>query len=116
MWASSCSRIYGESDLLAMQCLRQGLWDELSPAELAAACSALVYESRGTSEPGAAPPRVPGAIHATLDQTMQVWGALKSSSAAMACRPPASRTSGSPGRSTGGPQEGRCVPCWRARS
>jgi ATP-dependent RNA helicase HelY len=71
------SRIYGESDLLAMQCLRQGLWDGLSAPELAAACSALVYESRGSSEPGAAPPRVPGAIHSTLEETMQIWGALE---------------------------------------
>ena len=71
------SRIYGESDLLAMQCLRQGLWDSLSPPELAAACSALVYESRGSAEPGAAPPRVPAAIGATLDETMQIWGTLE---------------------------------------
>ncbi len=71
------SRIYGESDLLAMQCLRRGLWDTLSPPELAAACSALVFESRGSSEPGAAPARVPGAIHSTLDETMRIWGALE---------------------------------------
>ena len=70
-------RIYGESDLLAMQCLRAGLWEELSPAELAGACSALVYESRGTSEPGAAPVRVPPALRGTLDETMRAWGTLE---------------------------------------
>ena len=70
-------RIYGESDLLAMQCLRAGLWQELSPAELAGACSALVYESRGNPEPGAAPPRVPPALRGTLDETMRTWGTLE---------------------------------------
>ncbi len=60
-----------------MQCLRTGLWEGLSAPELAAACSALVYASRGNSEPGAAPARVPGAIHSTLDETMAVWGALE---------------------------------------
>ncbi len=71
------SRIYGESDLLALQCLRAGLWSGLSPAELAGACSALVYEPRGTPEPGAAPPRVPAAIRATMDQTLRAWGELE---------------------------------------
>ena len=110
------SRIYGESDLLAMQCLRTGLWDALSAAELAAACSALVYESRGSSEPGAAPPRVPGAIHSTLDETMQSGEPSRSWSGATGCRPPASRTSGSRGRSTGGPRGGRCARSSTARS
>lgn len=69
-------RIYGESDLLAMQCLRAGLWDELSPAELAAACSALVYESRG-AEPQSSGPRVPPALRGTLDETMRIWANLE---------------------------------------
>ena len=71
------SRIYGESDLLAMQCLRAHLWDGLGAAELAGACSALVYESRGSSEPGATPPRVPHSIRGTLEETMAAWAALE---------------------------------------
>ncbi len=71
------SRIYGESDLLAMECLRAGLWSGLGPADLAAACSVLVYESRGADTPGAEPPRVPKAIRGTLERTQQAWGRLE---------------------------------------
>ncbi len=52
------SRLYCESDLLAAECLRSGLWKGLSAPELAAACAALVYESRSSDEP--APPILPG--------------------------------------------------------
>ncbi|MGB7981498.1 MAG: helicase-related protein, partial [Candidatus Nanopelagicales bacterium] len=71
------ARIYGESDLLALQCLRQGLWTGLSAPELAGACSALVYESRGASQPGAGPPRIPPGLRGTLDATMRVWAELE---------------------------------------
>ena len=40
------SRLYSESDLLAAECLRVGVWDSLGPPELAAVVSSLVYESR----------------------------------------------------------------------
>jgi len=43
-------RIYGELDLLVSECLRQGVWTDLDPAEFAAVVSALTYESR-TDEP-----------------------------------------------------------------
>jgi ATP-dependent RNA helicase HelY len=71
------SRIYGESDLLAMECLRAGLWTQMGPAELAAACSTLVYESRGGDTAAAAPPRVPGAIRESVDATVQLWADLE---------------------------------------
>ncbi|MGB8022459.1 MAG: DEAD/DEAH box helicase [Candidatus Nanopelagicales bacterium] len=70
------SRIYGESDLLAMQILRAGLWNAMSAAELAAACSILVYESRGAQEVEQ-PLRVPGAIRAAVDETVRIWGDLE---------------------------------------
>src|SRR5664279_2610524 len=38
--------IYAESDLLVAECLRGGVFEGLSPAELAGCVSALVYESR----------------------------------------------------------------------
>ena len=50
-------RLYTELDLLAAECLRRGLWDGLSPAELAACVSALVFESRQADD--ASPPRLP---------------------------------------------------------
>jgi ATP-dependent RNA helicase HelY len=48
------ARIYSESDLLVAECLRGGVWRDLSPAELAGVVSAVVYESRGGDGP--APP------------------------------------------------------------
>src|SRR5207302_1763619 len=51
------TRLYSESDLLAAECLRHGVWDGLGPAELAAVVSALVFESRRDAPTEA---RVPG--------------------------------------------------------
>lgn len=41
------SRLWSESDLLIAQCLRNGVWRELTPADLAAVVSATLYEARG---------------------------------------------------------------------
>ncbi len=41
------ARIYSESDLLVAECLRSGVWEDLTPAELAGVLSAVLYESRG---------------------------------------------------------------------
>ena len=46
------ARIYSESDLLVAECLRGGVWEGLTPAELAGVLSAVLYESRGDA-PGA---------------------------------------------------------------
>lgn len=43
-------RLYTESDLLTAQSLLDGAWRDLSPDELAAVCSAVVYESRGKED------------------------------------------------------------------
>lgn len=48
------ARIYSESDLLVAECLRTGVWKGLQPAELAAALSAMVFESRGGDGPAPA--------------------------------------------------------------
>lgn len=45
------ARIYSESDLLVAECLRQGMWKGLAPAELAAVLSAMVFETRGSDGP-----------------------------------------------------------------
>ncbi|WP_462202901.1 DEAD/DEAH box helicase [Frankia sp. CcWB3] len=41
------ARIYSEQDLLVAECLRAGIWDDLTPPALAAAVSTLVFEPRG---------------------------------------------------------------------
>lgn len=44
------ARVYAERDLLIAECLSEGTWRGLSPAELAGAVSACVYEPRLTSQ------------------------------------------------------------------
>jgi len=74
------ARVYNESDLLVVECLRAGLWDGLSSAELAAVVSAVVYESR---RPDEAAPHVPGGpVRATLDAMREIWGRLRDTEAA----------------------------------
>ena len=51
------ARIYNESDLLVAECLRGGVWEGLSPAELAGVLSAVLYEARGDSSGPRRPPR-----------------------------------------------------------
>ena len=41
------TRVYNEADLLVVEALEAGLFDDLDEAELAALCSTLVYEARG---------------------------------------------------------------------
>jgi len=52
-------RLYGELDLLVSECLREGVWDGLTPAELASVASGLTYETRRDDELPA--PRLPTA-------------------------------------------------------
>ena len=69
------ARLWGESDLLAAECLRHGAWDGLEPAELAAVVSALVYESRRDNGPV---PRVPsGAVSDALADDRALWAELE---------------------------------------
>ncbi|KAA0021451.1 DEAD/DEAH box helicase [Antrihabitans cavernicola] len=70
------SRIYSESDLLVAECLRQGLWKGLGPAELAAVVSAVVFESRQErTYPVASGPT--GAIRHAITQTIGVWSDIR---------------------------------------
>jgi ATP-dependent RNA helicase HelY len=72
------ARIYSELDLLAAECVRDGLWAGLSPAELAACVSALVYESRQSEDNGL--PRLPeGRVQEVLAQMVRTWGRLERS-------------------------------------
>ncbi len=45
-------RIYSESDLLVAECIRAGVWDALSPPDLAAVVSAVLFQSRRDSYGG----------------------------------------------------------------
>ncbi|WP_103382056.1 DEAD/DEAH box helicase [Pseudonocardia dioxanivorans] len=70
------ARLWGESDLLAAECLRHGVWERLTAPELAAVVSALVYESRRDNGPV---PRVPaGAVSEALADTVRLWADLES--------------------------------------
>jgi len=68
--------LYTELDLLTAECLREGVWADLSPAELAAAVAPLVYESRRDDDTG--PPQLPpGRTREVLAETVRRWGALE---------------------------------------
>jgi ATP-dependent RNA helicase HelY len=67
--------LYTELDLLASECIRRGLWDGLSPAELAACVSALSFESRHPDETHS--PRLPkGRAPEVLAGMVRTWGEL----------------------------------------
>ncbi len=67
--------LYSELDLLAAECMRRGLWDGLSPAELAACVSALSFESRQPDDTH--PPRLPkGRAPEVLAEMVRTWGEL----------------------------------------
>ncbi|MFL6132317.1 MAG: DEAD/DEAH box helicase [Nocardioidaceae bacterium] len=69
------SRIYTDMDLVAAESLRHGLWDRLSPSELAAALSALVFETRRPDDAGA--PRLPGGrVREVLADMVSLWADL----------------------------------------
>ncbi|MFF3644718.1 DEAD/DEAH box helicase [Streptomyces sp. NPDC002564] len=69
------ARLYGELDLLASECLRARVWEGLSPGELAACVSALVYESR-VGDDALAPKLPSGAAKAALGEMVRIWGRL----------------------------------------
>ena len=69
------ARLYSESDLLAAECLRHGVWDQLPPPELAAVVSSLVYEAR---RDGPSEARVPaGLVSDALTETARLWASLE---------------------------------------
>ncbi|WP_439032941.1 DEAD/DEAH box helicase [Gordonia terrae] len=66
-------RIYSESDLVVTECIRAGVWDDLSPADLAAVVAALVYESRRDSYSGV--DVLPGnsSMRTAMAATVEIW-------------------------------------------
>ncbi|MCX6468492.1 MAG: DEAD/DEAH box helicase [Corynebacteriales bacterium] len=73
---STLSRVYSESDLLICECIRAGVWDALTPPELAAVVSSVVYESRRDTYSG--PDLVTGnpTLRETLSATHKQWRTL----------------------------------------
>ncbi|QRY64147.1 DEAD/DEAH box helicase [Gordonia sp. PDNC005] len=69
-------RIYSESDLLVAECIRAGVWNGLSPSDLAAVVSSVLFVSRRESY-GAGVDSMPGnpAMRDALTGTIQVWEA-----------------------------------------
>ena len=69
------ARLYGELDLLASECLREGVWEGLNPAELAACVSALVFEARQADD--AVAPKLPsGSVKAAMGEMIHIWARL----------------------------------------
>ena len=105
----SLARVYSESDLLVVECLRAGLWDALSPAELAAVVSALVYTSRRADESN---PRVPsGPVQTALTEMDRLWARLAELERESGVQFLSGPTTASPGRPGGGrraPGSSRC--------
>ena len=69
-------RIYSESDLLVAECIRAGVWNGLSPSDLAAVVSSVLFVSRRESY-GAGVDSMPGkpALRDALTGTLTVWEA-----------------------------------------
>src|SRR6478672_8101796 len=68
-------RIYSDMDLVAAESLRHGLWDDLSPSELAAALSVLVFAARRPDD--ASSPRIPGGpVQEVIGEMVRLWGEL----------------------------------------
>jgi ATP-dependent RNA helicase HelY len=74
------SRVWTEADLLVAECLRRGVWDGLSGAELAAAVSVVLYEARREGEDRVSVPR--GPVSEAVDRTVEIWAELESAEAA----------------------------------
>ncbi len=68
------SRIWSECDLIVAECVREGIWDRLTSAELAAVVSVLVFEARRDL---AGAPRLPTAASAqAAAATVKTWARI----------------------------------------
>jgi ATP-dependent RNA helicase HelY len=66
------TRLYNEADLLVVEAVERGLFDELDPSELTAILSTVVYETRGP-EPRTPPPMPTGRTRRTWRDLMKIW-------------------------------------------
>jgi ATP-dependent RNA helicase HelY len=71
------TRVYNESDLLVVEVLHHGYLEGLTPSELAAVCSTLVYESRGPEVAQVVPGMpTPASRHAWIE-IMRLWRGIR---------------------------------------
>jgi ATP-dependent RNA helicase HelY len=70
------SAIYTELDLVAAESIRAGVWAGLTPADLAAVVSALVFESRQADD-GVSPRLPAGNVRDRLGDMVQLWARLE---------------------------------------
>jgi ATP-dependent RNA helicase HelY len=68
--------IYNESDLLVVEALTHGLFDELDAPELAAVCSTLVFETRGP-EPSPVTTMPTSTARVAWKELMALWEKIK---------------------------------------
>ena len=66
------TRVYNESDLLVVESIERGVFAELKPAEIAAVCSTLIYETRGP-ETGVVHDMPTPAAAEVWRQLMRLW-------------------------------------------
>ncbi len=65
------ARVWTEADLLVAECIRRDVWTGLSPAELAAAVSVVVYEARRDVDEHASVPN--GPVGDAIDAAEDLW-------------------------------------------
>jgi len=76
-------QLYTEKDLLAAECLREGLWKRLDAPSLAAVVSTLIHEPR--REEGGLTPRWPNDdVREAYDRMISVWSDLEDAEGALA--------------------------------
>lgn len=69
-------RLYTDKDLVAAECLRTGVWQDLPSAQLAGALSALVYESR-REDAGDHGARLPAPLARSLERMERTHGRVQ---------------------------------------
>ena len=70
------ARIYGERDLLAAQCLRLGVWNDLDVASMAAMATCLVFEPRREESADSAQRMPTARLREAWERTTDVWAEL----------------------------------------
>jgi ATP-dependent RNA helicase HelY len=75
-------QLYTEKDLLAAECLRQGVWRRLDAPSLAAAVSSLVHEPR-REETGLTPRWPSDDVREAHDRMVQIWSDLEDAEGAL---------------------------------
>ena len=76
-------QLYTEKDLLAAECLREGIWRRLDPPSLAAIVSTLVHEPR-REETGLTPRWPNDDVREAYDRMIRIWSDLEDAEGALA--------------------------------